>query len=133
VPITEALAKRLKGRTGILLKMKDGKPWVDINLARHFIRVMERVTFNNPDRATMYALRQTSIVRQLPLLVYSSQYAAGRNRGGITHHRFGTWAIDLQYQMMVIQSNRRCRGDGLLEIARSAQRLRNIPSRARLK
>jgi hypothetical protein len=65
VPITESLAERLKGRTGVLLKRADGKPWAEINLAHHFADVMEGVGFNNPAKVTMYALRHTSIVRQL--------------------------------------------------------------------
>jgi len=65
VPITEGLANRLKGRTGVLLKRADGKPWAEINLAHYFEDVMEGVKFNHPAKVTMYALRHTSIVRQL--------------------------------------------------------------------
>jgi integrase len=65
VPITEALAKRLKGRTGLLLKRADGTPWAEMNLTRCFDEAMEGVTFNNPAKVTMYTLRHTSIVRQL--------------------------------------------------------------------
>ena len=66
VPITEGLANRLKGRgNGVLLKRADGKPWAEINLAHYFVDVMEGVKFNNPAKVTMYALRHTSIVRQL--------------------------------------------------------------------
>jgi integrase len=65
VPITEELAKRLKGRTGLLLKRDDGTPWAEINLAHHFAHVTKGVKFNNSSKVTMYALRHTSIVRQL--------------------------------------------------------------------
>jgi integrase len=65
VPITPWLADRLKGRSGVLLKRADGTPWARINLANYFARVMKDVTFNNPSKVTMYALRHTSIVRQL--------------------------------------------------------------------
>jgi integrase len=65
VPITEELAKRLKGRSGLLLRQPDGKSWAEVNLARHFERAMKGVKFNNPSKVTMYALRHTSIVRQL--------------------------------------------------------------------
>jgi integrase len=65
VPITPGLADRLKGRSGVLLKRADGTPWARINLAHYYARVMKDVTFNNPSKVTMYALRHTSIVRQL--------------------------------------------------------------------
>ena len=65
VPITPALADRLKGRSGVLLKRADGTPWVELNLSYCFGRAIEGVTFNNPSKVTMYALRHTSIVRQL--------------------------------------------------------------------
>jgi integrase len=65
VPITTGLADRLKGRTGVLLKRADGKPWAEVNLTRGFDEAMEGVTFNNPAKVVMYALRHTSIVRQL--------------------------------------------------------------------
>jgi integrase len=65
VPITPALSDRLKGRSGVLLKRADGTPWADINLAIYFARVTKNVRFNNPSKVTMYALRHTSIVRQL--------------------------------------------------------------------
>jgi integrase len=63
VAITEALAERLKGRTGLLLKRADGKPWTE--LAHYFAGATEGVKFNNPAKVTLYALRHTSIVRQL--------------------------------------------------------------------
>jgi hypothetical protein len=59
------LADRLKGRSGVLLKRADGTPWANINLAQYFNDAMEGVVFGNPSRVTMYALRHTSIVRQL--------------------------------------------------------------------
>jgi len=49
----------------VLLKRADGTPWADINLATYFARVTKNVRFNNPAKVTMYALRHTSIVRQL--------------------------------------------------------------------
>src|SRR5262249_13585238 len=63
--ITPELADRLKGRSGVLLKQADGAPWGEVNLAYYFARVMKDVTFNYPAKVTMYALRHTSIVRQL--------------------------------------------------------------------
>lgn len=65
VSITPELADRLKGRSGVLLKRTDGKPWSELNLAHYFARAMEGVTFANPSKVTMYTLRHTSIVRQL--------------------------------------------------------------------
>jgi integrase len=65
VPITTALADKLKGRTGVLLKRADGTPWAKVNLAHYFADVVKDVKFNNPAKVTLYALRHTSIVRQL--------------------------------------------------------------------
>jgi integrase len=65
VPITEKLAERIKGRTGVLLKRADGKPWAEVGLANYFAAAMRGLKFNNPTKVTMYALRHTSIVRQL--------------------------------------------------------------------
>ena len=65
VPITEELAKRLKGRTGLLLKRPDGNSWAEVNLSRHFEQAVKGLKFNNPAKVTMYALRHTSVVRQL--------------------------------------------------------------------
>jgi integrase len=65
VPITPELADRLKGRAGVLLKRPDGRPWSETNLASYFAGVMKGATFNNPFKVTMYALRHTSIARQL--------------------------------------------------------------------
>jgi integrase len=63
VAIPEALAERLKGRAGLLLKRADGKPWSD--LAHYFADATAGVKFNNPAKVTLYALRHTSIVRML--------------------------------------------------------------------
>ena len=65
VPITPELADRLKDRSGVLLTRADGASWGEVNLAHYFARAMEGVTFNNPSKVMMYALRHTSIVRQL--------------------------------------------------------------------
>jgi integrase len=65
VPINPELANRLRGRTGLLLKRADGTPWAAVNLTHYFTRAMEGVGFNNSSKVTMYALRHTSIVRQL--------------------------------------------------------------------
>jgi integrase len=65
VPITPALADRLRGRCGLLLQQTDGTDWSEVNLSRHFDRAMRGVTFNNPSKVTMYALRHTAITRQL--------------------------------------------------------------------
>jgi hypothetical protein len=65
VPITPELADRLQGRSGVLLRRADGATWDEVNLAYYFARAMRGVTFNNPAKVTSYALRHTSIVRQL--------------------------------------------------------------------
>jgi integrase len=65
VPVTSELADRLKGRAGVLLKRSDGTPRAEINLALYFARAMEGVEFDNPARVTLYALRHSSITRQL--------------------------------------------------------------------
>jgi integrase len=65
VPITPELADRLKGRTGVLLKRADGTPWAEVDLTHHFERAVTGLTFNNPAKVTLYALRHTSIVRML--------------------------------------------------------------------
>jgi integrase len=72
VPITPALADRLKGRSGVLLMRAsrkqgaDPESWAEVNLSRYFTeRVLKGVRFNNPAKVTLYALRHTSIVRQL--------------------------------------------------------------------
>jgi hypothetical protein len=68
VPITPELADRLNALaqpTGALLRRADGRPWDGTNLAHYFAGVLKGVTFNNPSKVTLYALRHTSIVRQL--------------------------------------------------------------------
>jgi integrase len=65
VPITPELAYRLRGRTGVLLKQADGTPWGEVNLTYYFARAIAGVEFNNSSKVTLYALRHTSIVRQL--------------------------------------------------------------------
>jgi hypothetical protein len=65
VPINPELADRLRGRTGLLLKRSDGTPWGEVNLAHYLTRAIKGVGFNNSSKVTMYALRHTSIVRQL--------------------------------------------------------------------
>ncbi len=64
VPIPESLAERLKGRTGTLLKRPDGETWAKINISRRFDEAIKGVTLGQP-KVTLYALRHTSIVRQL--------------------------------------------------------------------
>jgi integrase len=65
VPIPASLADRLAGRTGTLLKRSDGKSWAKTNVPHYFDDVVESVKFNSKSKVTMYALRHTSIVRQL--------------------------------------------------------------------
>jgi integrase len=65
MPITPELAGRLRGRSGVLLKRANGTSWSEVNLTHYFARAMEGVEFNNPSKVTPYALRHTSIVRQL--------------------------------------------------------------------
>jgi integrase len=68
VPITPELADRLRGLArpmGALLTRADGRPWDATNLAHYFAGVRKGVAFNNPSKVTLYALRHTSIVRQL--------------------------------------------------------------------
>jgi integrase len=64
VPIPASLADRLAGVTGQLLRRPDGESWERTNLPRHFEGIMRGVKFSQP-KVTMYALRHTSIVRQL--------------------------------------------------------------------
>jgi integrase len=65
VPISEALAERLKGRTGTLLKRPDGGSWETTNISHYFDNVIQGINFRIKSKVTMYALRHTSIVRQL--------------------------------------------------------------------
>lgn len=64
-PITESLAERLKGRTGALLKRPDGESWARTNIPHYSDDVVKGVELNTKSKVTMYALRHTSIVRQL--------------------------------------------------------------------
>jgi integrase len=64
VPIPASLAERLAGRTGTLLKRPDGGSWAGTNLPHRFDEAIKDVTLSQP-KVTMYALRHTSIVRQL--------------------------------------------------------------------
>ncbi len=63
VPITAALADRLTGVTGPLLRRPDGESWDLTNLPRSFAYVVRDLKLDAG--VTMYALRHTSIVRQL--------------------------------------------------------------------
>jgi integrase len=63
VPITAALADRLTGVTGPLLRRPDGESWDLTNLPRLFAYVVRDLKLDAG--VTMYALRHTSIVRQL--------------------------------------------------------------------
>jgi integrase len=69
VPIPESLAKRLSGRTGQLLQRPAGEsPWEKINLSRHFELAIKGIKLSptpSTAKVTIYALRHTSIVRQL--------------------------------------------------------------------
>jgi integrase len=64
VPITEALAGRLKGRKGVLLLRPDGNPWDQHSHGRGFAGIVKDAGLD-PSVVTIYALRHTSIVRQL--------------------------------------------------------------------
>jgi integrase len=70
VPVPESLAMRLKqlgkGRDpdAVLLLRGDGKPWVH-NSHRDPVRQAVKRAGLDPDRVTIYALRHSSIVRQL--------------------------------------------------------------------
>jgi integrase len=65
VPIPAALAARLTGRTGQLLRRPDGESWEMTNLQRYFDEAIDGVKLSTDAKVTMYALRHTSIVRQL--------------------------------------------------------------------
>lgn len=60
VPIPPALAKRVQGG----LRKASGEPWAKSDHTRPFRRVAKRAKLD-PDRVTAYALRHSSIVRQL--------------------------------------------------------------------
>jgi hypothetical protein len=68
MPITPELSERLRALvrpTGALLTRADGRSWDTVNLSHYFEGVLKGVTFGNPANVTLYALRHTSIVRQL--------------------------------------------------------------------
>jgi hypothetical protein len=64
VPIPESLAERLKARTGTLLRRPGRESWAKTNLPHRFDEAINGVKLSQP-RVTIYALRHTSIVRQL--------------------------------------------------------------------
>ena len=64
VPIPESVAKRFTGRKGTLLRRSDGGTWNKSNHARRFAEAVEAANLD-PSVVTIYALRHTSIVRQL--------------------------------------------------------------------
>jgi integrase len=64
VPITEALAQRLKGRKGTLLLRPGGAPWAGNSHSVSFAKIVKDAGLD-PSVVTIYALRHTSIVRQL--------------------------------------------------------------------
>jgi integrase len=64
VPITEALAQRLKGRRGTLLLQPGGAPWAGNSHSTGFAKIVRDAGLD-PAVVTVYALRHTSIVRQL--------------------------------------------------------------------
>jgi integrase len=65
VPISASLADRLTGRTGQLLRRPDGESWAVTNLPVYFDDAIAALELTTKARVTMYALRHTSIVRQL--------------------------------------------------------------------
>jgi integrase len=62
--ITESLARKLKGRTGPLLLQPDGSPWTTCVRGTRFADAVDDAGLD-PSEVTLYALRHTSIVRQL--------------------------------------------------------------------
>jgi integrase len=64
VPITESLTERLANRKGTLLLRPDGGTWNKSNHARRFAEAVKAAGLD-PSVVTIYALRHTSIVRQL--------------------------------------------------------------------
>jgi hypothetical protein len=64
VPITESLTARLANRKGTLLRRPDGGTWNKSNHARRFIEAVKAAGLD-PSVVSIYALRHTSIVRQL--------------------------------------------------------------------
>jgi integrase len=64
VPITEALAARLKGRKGTLLPQPGGAPWAGKSHSAGFAKIVRDAGLD-PAVVTVYALRHTSVVRML--------------------------------------------------------------------
>ncbi len=64
VPIAKKLAERLSGRSGALLLQPDGTPWTPRIRGWRFRAAVEAAGFD-PDEITLYALRHSSIIRQL--------------------------------------------------------------------
>jgi integrase len=64
VPISIGLANRLSGRSGRLFSHPDGRPWNDWDRRYFFAKAVKAAGFD-PVRITPYALRHSSIVRQL--------------------------------------------------------------------
>jgi integrase len=64
VPITEALASRLKGRKGTLLPQPGGAPWAGKSHSAGFAKIVRDAGLD-PAEVTIYALRHTSVVRML--------------------------------------------------------------------
>ena len=62
--ITESLARKLKGRTGPLLLQPDGSPWTTCVRGTRFADAVDDAGLD-PSKVTLYAMRHTSIVRQL--------------------------------------------------------------------
>jgi integrase len=65
-PLAERLARAAKGRPAIepLLRKPSGQPWRKSDHSRPFARAASRAELD-PDEATIYALRHSSIVRQI--------------------------------------------------------------------
>jgi|SRR5262245_41935141 len=99
LPITKGLALQLraaaKGRAGheYLLRRADGKPWAETDRGSHFDNIIKGVVaaagLTHPQwPVTLYALRHTSIVRQLLALVPTLVVAENHNTSvpEITRH-----------------------------------------------
>src|SRR5207244_2588899 len=73
VPIPEALAKRLAGRNGTLLLRPNGESWAKTNLAPRFDEAIKGLKLSPTPvgaKVTLYALRHTSIMRQIRATKY---------------------------------------------------------------
>src|SRR5262249_53001838 len=64
VPIPLGLAQRLAGKSGPILRQSDGTPWTNQTRCQYFRDAVEAAGYNR-EVITQYALRHTSIVRQL--------------------------------------------------------------------